>query len=94
MFHQKNGITISTIHGVKGLEFDTVIAVGLLNDIIPHFKDTDKNDSAKKQLYVVASRARKNLHLISERGRLKSFGNPPPEYVITPILGRYQYIYD
>lgn len=94
VFDQKDGITISTIHGAKGLEFDTVIAISLLEDIVPHFTDTDKKNSAMKQLYVIASRARKNLYLISERGRYKNFGSPPPEYKVTNVLNNYQYTYD
>lgn len=94
IFRQKDGITVSTIHGVKGLEYDTVIAVGLLEDIVPHFADSDKQNSAKKQLYVVASRARKNLHLISERERFKNFGSPPPEYEVTKVLNQYRYVYN
>lgn len=94
VFQQKNGITVSTIHGIKGAEFDTVIAVGLLEDIVPHFNDSNGQDSAKKQLYVVSSRARKNLHLISERERYKNFGKPPPEYQTTRVLAGYKFGYD
>lgn len=71
VFRPKSGITISTIHGVKGAEFDTVIAFGLLEDWLPHFSDPDPDESANKLLYVIGSRARRNLHLISERGRVK-----------------------
>ena len=67
VFKQRSGITVSTAHGAKGTEYDTVIAFGLLEGIIPHFADPDGSNSAKKLLYVIASRARKNLHLISER---------------------------
>jgi DNA helicase-2/ATP-dependent DNA helicase PcrA len=94
VFRQKDGITISTIHGVKGAEFDVVIAFALLEDYIPHFSDQNKLDSASKLLYVICSRARKNLHLISEKGRLKNFGNPRPEYVPTNRLLSYGYNYD
>lgn len=69
VFASRTGITISTIHGVKGAEYDAVIAFALLEGMIPHFSDPDA-DSAKKLLYVVSSRARKNLHLISESGRM------------------------
>ncbi|KAB7890294.1 UvrD-helicase domain-containing protein [Poseidonibacter ostreae] len=93
VFDQKEGITISTIHGAKGLEFDTVIAISLLEGMIPHFNDSNKEDSAKKQLYVIASRARKNLHLISERGRMTA-GYKPQEYQITNVLDDYNYSYD
>jgi len=68
-FATRKGITVSSIHGVKGAEFDTVLAFAVLEDIIPHFSDQNKRESANKILYVLASRARKNLHLISEQGR-------------------------
>ena len=81
---KKKGITISTNHGVKGAEFDTVIAFGLLDGYVPHFSESNKEESAKRILYVIASRARKNLYLISEQGR-----NKTP----TPILSKYGYKY-
>ena len=84
VFQQKKGITISTNHGVKGAEFDTVIAFGLLDGYVPHFSESNKEESAKRILYVIASRARKNLYLISEQGR-----NKTP----TPILSKYGYKY-
>ena len=83
VFQQKKGITISTNHGVKGAEFDTVIAFGLLDGYVPHFSESNKEESAKRILYVIASRARKNLYLISEQGR-----NKTP----TPILSKYGFI--
>ena len=87
VFREKNGITISSIHGVKGAEFDTVIAFGLLEGLLPHFSDINGRDSAKKQLYVIASRARKNLHFISERGRRYQ-----PNTTI--VLERYNFTYN
>lgn len=87
VFREKNGITISSIHGVKGAEFDTVIAFGLLEGIVPHFLDPNGEDSAKKQLYVIASRARKNLHLISERGRGRQRNT-------TNVLSQYTFAYN
>jgi DNA helicase-2/ATP-dependent DNA helicase PcrA len=71
VFENRNGIAVSTIHGTKGDEFETVIAYALLEGMVPNFNDPDQQDSAKKRLYVIASRARKNLHLISERGRMR-----------------------
>jgi superfamily I DNA/RNA helicase len=71
VFQPRSGITVSTIHGVKGAEFDAVIAFALLEGMIPHFADPGGRDSAMKLLYVTTSRARKNIHLISERGRLR-----------------------
>lgn len=84
VFRQKDGITISTNHIDKGAEFDTVIAFGLLEDYVPHFSESNKEESAKRILYVIASRARKNLYLISEQGRNK---------IPTNVLNNYKYEY-
>ena len=39
VFENRTGITVSTIHGVKGAEYDTVIAYALLEGMIPHFSE-------------------------------------------------------
>ena len=92
VFRQRDGITVSTIHGVKGEEYDTVIGFALLDDLVPHFNDANGYENSKKLLYVLASRARKNLHLISETSRdisrYKPNGRKP-----TPILLSYNYQY-
>jgi len=90
-FASRTGITISTIHGVKGAEFDTVIAFAMLEGMVPHFADPDGETSAKKLLYVVCSRPRKNLHLIAETGRLDGRRYP---YSTTEILGACIFGYD
>lgn len=90
VFRERSGITVSTIHGVKGAEFDVVIAFGLLQGMVPHFSDADGDVSASKLLYVLASRARKNLHLISETGRPRGRRG---YYEPTEVLLRYQFDY-
>ena len=39
VFEYRGGIILSTIHGVKGTEFDTVIAYGLLEGMVPHYSE-------------------------------------------------------
>lgn len=92
VFKQKDGITVSTIHGVKGEEYDTVIGFALLNDYVPHFNDINGFENSKKLLYVLASRARKNLHLISETSRGINYYNPQGKNP-TPHLLEYDYKY-
>ena len=78
-FEEKHGVVISTIHGVKGEEYNTVIAFGLLNGYIPHWNDIcggDRKGTAYKLLYVLGSRAKENLYLISEIGRTTQNGTP------------------
>ncbi|SEW51627.1 UvrD-helicase domain-containing protein [Chitinophaga arvensicola] len=93
VFRQRDGITVSTIHGVKGAEFDTVIVFALLEDYVPHFSDGDRDGSAKKTLYVACSRAKRNLHLISERGRPRAawLGG---HYEPTTVLHNHDFDYD
>ena len=57
---------MSTIHGVKGEEYDTMIGFALLDDYVPHFNDPNGQQNSKKLLYVLDSRARSNIHLLSE----------------------------
>lgn len=93
VFKQREGIKISTIHGTKGEEYDTVIVFGLLDNWVPYFKDTNGAVNSKKMLYVICSRAKKNLHLISEAGRNVNYYNP---YGLqpTPHINKYKYEYD
>jgi len=90
-FQNRSGVTVSTIHGVKGAEFDVVIAYGLLEGMVPHFNDPNGEESAKKLLYVVSSRARKNLHLFSETGRPRGRRDI---YTATRVLAACAFQYD
>lgn len=90
VFQVRTGITISTIHGVKGAEFDSVIAYALLEGMVPHFAEPNRQASATKLLYVIASRARKNLYLISESGRQN---NLKKNYQPTKVLVQCDFDY-
>lgn len=90
VFREQRGITVSTIHGVKGAEFDVVIAFGLLEGMVPHFSEAHGDVAASKLLYVLASRARKHLHLISEHGRPRgTFGYYEPTEVLAQCVFDY-----
>jgi DNA helicase-2/ATP-dependent DNA helicase PcrA len=91
VFENRTGITVSTIHGVKGAEYEAVIAYALLQDMVPHFADPEGDVAANRLLYVICSRAKKNLHLISERGRINGLGN---EYQTTTVLADCGFNYD
>lgn len=82
-FNERTGVVVNTIHGIKGEEYNTVIAFGLLHGYVPHWKNIiGKSDNGRsnsmKLLYVLCSRAKENLFLISERGR-KTRSNKPYE---------------
>jgi len=93
-YREMSGVVINTCVGVKGEEFETVIAYGLLNGYIPHWNDIFTGDpvaASKKLLYVICSRAKTNLHLISETGRQTKKGNP---LEITPELQNLNFEFD
>lgn len=93
VFRQRDGITVSTIHGTKGEEYDTVIGFALLEGYVPHFSDHNGEANSKKMLYVLASRARKNLHLISEKYRQIHQRYAPEGKLPTSHLTNYKYNY-
>jgi len=74
MFRYPAGLVVNTCHGVKGDEFTVVVCFGLLKGYVPHWSRImdaaiDDGEEARRILYVVASRAKKYLHLFSESGR-------------------------
>jgi superfamily I DNA/RNA helicase len=90
VFRPTTGISVNTIHGVKGAEFDAVIAYGLLEGMVPNFNEPNRSNAAKKLLYVTASRSRRYIFLISEANR-RNRGGP---YLATGELRRLAYKYD
>lgn len=97
LFKHPSGVVISTCHGVKGEEYDTVIAFGLLRGYIPnwqviiHGDPNTADDRASKLLYVICSRAKRRLHLIAESER---FTKSNIEYETTPLLESIEFDYD
>ncbi|MEP4076491.1 UvrD-helicase domain-containing protein [Haloferula sp.] len=97
IFSSPSGIVVNTCHGVKGEEFDTVIAFGLLKGFVPHWdviingSEAEAAQRESKLLYVVASRAKRQLHLVSENGRRTQTGNP---YRTATLLDRINFDYD
>jgi len=90
MFKHEEGVVVNTCHGVKGEEFDTVIAFGMLHGKLPNWNERTEN-AAEKLLYVICSRAKRELHLISETGRVTASRRP---YNPTTQLNSVKYEYD
>ena len=97
VFKHPSGIVVSTCHGVKGEEYDTVICFGILKGYIPNWQivikgtDLEAHSQAAKLLYVVCSRAKRHLHLIAESGRTTQTGN---QYVTTKNFSDLEFDYD
>lgn len=97
IFSYPSGVVINTCHGVKGEEFEAVIAFGLLKGFVPHWDVVlhgsceQEYQYASKLLYVVASRAKSQLYLIAENGHQTRRGVP---YETSVLLHQIKFSYD
>jgi superfamily I DNA/RNA helicase len=87
---RSHSISLLTIHGSKGLEYDGVAVVGLNADTLPFFAVVDVQDieEERRKLFVAATRAAKVLLLASHKagGKAESrFLNP-----IRPLVASWQ----
>jgi len=71
-----NVVTLSTLHSAKGLEFEKVYMIDLLDGVLPskHDSKQDELEEATRLFYVGITRAKRHLELItySERGGEKA----------------------
>lgn len=72
---EQKGVILSTIHGVKGMEFKNVFIINCDEETIPHKSSIDKNIEEERRLfYVGITRAIDNLYIYSPktiRGKFK-----------------------
>jgi len=74
----QNAVTFSTLHSAKGLEFDKVYMIDLMDGILPSKEDSQgaggKMEEAARLFYVGMTRARNHLELITydKRGNQKA----------------------
>lgn len=76
------GVTLSTVHASKGLEFTNVFVVGVSQDIFPHIK-SNNYDEERRIAYVALSRA-KDFLWVSSHGKPSVFMNMLPVQVEDP----------
>lgn len=71
-----DGLTLATIHTVKGLEFEIVFVMGVNEGVLPDFRaKTDKAiEEERNNAYVAISRAKKQVYLTYPLWRDTSFG--------------------
>jgi DNA helicase-2/ATP-dependent DNA helicase PcrA len=60
-----DGVTLASLHAAKGLEWDAVFLVGLVDGTMPliHADTPDQVEEERRLLYVGVTRAREHLHL-------------------------------
>lgn len=64
-----NAVTLMTVHGAKGLEFDAVYVVGLAESVMPSWQSVNKGDASaemeeeRRNCFVAITRTRERLTL-------------------------------
>lgn len=71
--HQEQAVTITTVHGAKGLEWPHVVLAGLTEGNFPCYQsladfDERTEESERRLFYVAMTRARQNLILLTDHG--------------------------
>ena len=81
-----HNVTLTTMHGAKGLEFDTVFVAGVVEGIVPH-TDCMRADLAEEErrlLYVALTRAKQRLYISVYREHMQT--PAAPSRFITPFM--------
>jgi DNA helicase-2/ATP-dependent DNA helicase PcrA len=61
-------VILSTIHGVKGMEFKNVFIINCVEDILPHANSLESNiEEERRLMYVAITRAIDNLYMFIPR---------------------------
>lgn len=65
-YKKDDGVTLSTMHGAKGLEYKVVIIMDANEKITPHMKAVLETDieEERRMFYVAMTRAKERLHII------------------------------
>ncbi len=66
------GVTLSTIHRVKGREWDRVAVFGIADGIVPHRLAEDVEEE-RRVLHVAITRGRHRVALLADRSRPSPF---------------------
>jgi DNA helicase-2/ATP-dependent DNA helicase PcrA len=73
---QSRGVSLSTIHAAKGLEFHVVFVVGCEEQLFPHWRSTETTAGLyeeRRLMYVAVTRSEKYLYLTSAGYRKGQF---------------------
>lgn len=87
----KYGVTVSTIHSVKGLEFDTVFIIGMEEEIFPNtnrLMTEAELEEERRIAYVAITRAKNRLFMSVAKQRLlygHIFYNEPSRFLLEAI---------
>ena len=81
-------VTLASLHAAKGLEWDAVFLVGLVEGSVPYVRATspEQVEEERRLLYVGVTRAREHLSLTWARSRTGGRGSRRPSRFLDGIL--------
>ena len=80
-------VTLMTIHGAKGKEFDFVYVAGMAEDIIPSYQSRQKGDTSpemeeeRRNCFVAITRAKECL-ILSRAERYRGWLKQPSRFLV------------
>ncbi|OON96162.1 MAG: hypothetical protein ATN36_06320 [Epulopiscium sp. Nele67-Bin005] len=87
--HNKNAITLTTMHSAKGLEFDVVFILDVVEDVVPHKKSMLQSEieEERRLFYVSLTRAKRHLYICVPKKRYNKDVSQSPfiEEMLTPL---------
>lgn len=83
-----DGATLASLHAAKGLEWDAVFLVGLVDGLVPivYAETRDQVEEERRLLYVGTTRARERLALSWSRARAEGGRNRPPSRFLDGLV--------
>ena len=92
---QPNTVTLMTVHGAKGREFDFVYLIGLAEDILPSFQSRQKGDGSpemeeeRRNCFVGITRAKESL-ILSRADTYRGWRKQPSRFLVEMGLVQLQ----
>jgi DNA helicase-2/ATP-dependent DNA helicase PcrA len=88
----RDGVALLTVHSSKGLEFDVVFIVGMVDGVFPDYRASSKKqkDEERRNAFVAVTRSKRLLYLSYPRQRLMPWGEvwrgvPSPYITAAPL---------
>ncbi|WP_420393249.1 ATP-dependent helicase [Acuticoccus sp.] len=84
---QAHTVTLMTVHGTKGREFDFVYLIGLAEDILPSFQSRQKGDTSpemeeeRRNCFVAITRAKESL-ILSRAKTYRGWNKQPSRFLV------------
>ena len=82
----RDAVSLMTIHGAKGREFDTVYLIGLAEDVLPSFHSLQRGEGSseleeeRRQCFVAITRAKRRL-ILSHARRYRGWHKAPSRFL-------------